>query len=79
MTKKTAIVCNDAEPRNIYSTFILGSAAAALGNEVILFFTSSSADVLKRGVIEQIDIKGMPDLIELVKGVRELKGRICQS
>ncbi len=77
MAKKTAIVCNSAEFKNIYPTFILGSAAAALGNEVILFFTPGAADALKKGAIEQIDVEGMPNLAELVKGVQELKGRIC--
>ena len=77
MAQKTAIVCNGREPGNVYPVFILGSAAAALGNEVILFFTPAGADVLKKGVIEQIKVEGMPDLTELVKGVRELKGRIC--
>ena len=77
MAKKTVIICNGAEPKNVYPAFILGSAAAALGNEVILFFTPGAADVLKKGIIEQIDVKGMPNLAELVKGMQELKGRIC--
>lgn len=34
-----AIVCNGCEPQNLFPTFIMGSAAAAMGDEVVLFFT----------------------------------------
>jgi len=40
---KAAIICNGREPDNLFPTFIQGSAAAAMGNEVILFFPPSRA------------------------------------
>ena len=43
MKKKVAIVCNEAEPKNLYPTFILGSSAAAARDEVVLFFTPGVA------------------------------------
>lgn len=73
---KTAIVCNDAESKNLYPTFVLASAAVASGDEVFIFFTPGAAPALKKGVLEEIKAKGMPDMIELVKGIQDLGGRI---
>lgn len=76
MDKLVSIVCNGSEPKNLYPTFILGSAAAAAGDKVILFFTPGAAPALKKGVLDEIKAKGMPDMIELVEGVQNLGGRI---
>jgi len=76
MGKKLAIVCNGAENSNLYPTFILGSSAAAAGDEVILFFTPGGAPALKKGELEKIKAKGMPDMADLVEGVLMLGGRI---
>ena len=73
---KTAIVCNGMENRNLFPTFILGSTAAAAGNEVILFFTPGGSPALKKGFLEQVKGKGMPDMMEMLKGLLALGGRI---
>lgn len=73
---KTAIVCNSSEPSNIYPAFILASSAVASGDEVILFFTPGGAPVLKKGVLEGIKGKGMPDMADLVEGIEALGARI---
>jgi predicted peroxiredoxin len=73
---KVAMVCNGAEPKNLYPTFILGSSAVASGDELILFFTPSAAPALKKGELEKITSKGLPDMKELVEGVQGLGGRI---
>ena len=73
---KVAITCNSTEPTSIFPTFILGSAAAACGDDVILFFTPSGSPSLVKGELEKIKGKGMPDLIELVDGLLVLGGRI---
>ena len=72
---KMAITINGAEPGNLYPAFILGSSAAASGDDVILFFTPGGAPALKKGVLEQIKGKGMPDMEDLVDGVTALGGR----
>jgi peroxiredoxin family protein len=54
MSKKVAIVCNGAENKNLYPTFILASSAAASGDEVVLFFTPGAAPALRKG--EQLRI-----------------------
>ncbi len=73
---KTAIVVNSTEPVNLYPSFVLASSAVASGDEVILFFTPGGGLALKKGVLEQIKGKGLPDMGELVSGVEELGGKI---
>ncbi len=77
---KSVIVCNGAEPKNLYPTFILGSSAAALGDEVILFFTPGAAPALKKGELEKIKGKGMPEMASLVEGLKQLNAKfyLCE-
>ncbi|TRZ48251.1 MAG: peroxiredoxin [Dehalococcoidia bacterium] len=73
---KTAITVNGSGPGNIFPAFIVGSAAAACGDDVVLFFTPGGAPALVKGEIEKMSAKGMPDLKELVEGLQVLGGRI---
>ena len=74
--QKTVIVCNGCEPQNLYPTFILGSAAAAMGEEVTLFFTPGGAPALVKGELEKIKARGMPNMAELVRSLLDLGGKI---
>ncbi len=76
MVRTVAITCNGCEPTNLYPVFVLGSAAAASGDEVILFFTPGAGPALKKGELEKLQMKGMPDIMELLEGVILLGGRI---
>jgi predicted peroxiredoxin len=76
MSKKVAIVCNGSENKSLYPTFVLASSAAASGDQVVLFFTPGAASALRKGELEKIKAKGMPDMAELVEGVQTLGGRI---
>jgi predicted peroxiredoxin len=73
---KTAIVCTGSDPKHLFPTFIIGSAAVAMGDEVILFFTPAAAPALVKGKLEEIEAKGMPDMRDLVESLQELGGRI---
>jgi len=73
---KVAMVCNGSEPKNLYPAFILGSSAIASGDDLIIFFTPGAAPALKKGELEKIKSKGMPDMIELVEGIMALGGRL---
>lgn len=73
---KTAIVCNWTENKNLFPTFILGSSAAALGHEVVLFFTPSGAKALVKGFLEGVQGKGLPDMMEMLEGFQALGGNI---
>ena len=74
---KTAITCNSASPSSIFPTFIMGSAAAACGDDVVIFFTVGGAPAMVKGELEKINGgKGMPDLMELYEGLCVLGGKI---
>ena len=73
---KVAMICNGTESKNLYPAFILGSSAVASGDELIIFFTPGAAPALKKGELEKIKGKGMPDMADLVEGVTALGGRI---
>jgi len=73
---KTVITVNGAESNNIFPAFILGAAASACGDDVVLFFTPEGALALVKGELEKIKAKGMPDLMELYEGLQILGGRV---
>ena len=73
---KTAIVCNGAGPGNINPTLILGSAAAALGNDLVLFFTVGGGPIMAKGELEKLRREDAPDPVEMYNGIRDLGGRI---
>lgn len=73
---KVAITVNGTEPKCVYPPFILGSSAVALGDEVIIFFCPGGAPAMVKGVVEKMEGKGLPNLLELVEGVRALGGKI---
>jgi predicted peroxiredoxin len=73
---KVAMICNGAEPKNLYPAFILGSSAVASGDDLIIFFTPGAAPALKKGELEKIKSKGMPDMADLVEGAMALGARI---
>ena len=73
---KVAMVVNGEQPSALYPAFVLGSAAAASGDDVILFFTPAGAPALKAGVLDGIEGKGLPPMKELVEGLQNLGGRL---
>ena len=73
---KVAITVNGAANTNLYPAFIMGSSAAATGDDVILFFTPGGSPALKTGFLEAIKAKGMPDMEDLVDGLIGMGGRM---
>ena len=73
---KVAITVNGSESKNIFPPFILGSSAVSLGDELIIFFCPGGAPAMVKGVIEKMEGKGLPNLLELYEGVRALGGKI---
>ena len=71
MSKKVAIVCNGAENKNLYPTFILASSAAASGDEVVLFFTPGAAPALRKGEVQNLG--GRILLCELALEAKDMK------
>jgi len=73
---KVAITVNGSAPTNVFPPFILGSSAIASGDDVIIFFCPGGAPAMVKGEIEKMEVKGLPNLLELYEGVRNLGGKI---
>ncbi len=76
MARKTVISVNGPEPHNLYPAFVIASSSAALGDEVIMWFTPRAGPALLSWELEKVKGVGMDDLIELVKGVQALGGKL---
>jgi len=78
-----AITVNDSQTSSAFPAMILGSAAAACGHDVTLFFTPGGSSLMLKGELEKIrdqNIKGMPDIVELYDGLCSLDGKmlVCE-
>ena len=74
---QVAITCNGSESGSVYPALILGSAAAALGDDVVLFFTPAAAPALVTGELEKMrGAKGLPDIIDLYESFLGLRGTV---
>ena len=65
---KMVVVCNHADAPHVYPTLIMAASGAALGDEVIVFFTPGGAQALVKGELEKIrdmQLKGLPDPVKL--------------
>jgi len=73
---KVAITVNGTTPGNIYPPMILGSSAAASGDDVVIFFCPGGAPTMVKGELEKVSGKGLPDIVELYNGLVSLGGKI---
>jgi predicted peroxiredoxin len=73
---KVAITVNGSAPPNIFPPMILGSSAAGSGDDVTIFCCPGGAPTMVKGELEKISGKGLPDIVELYNGIRELGGKI---
>jgi predicted peroxiredoxin len=73
---KVAIVVNGAEPKSVYPPFVLGTSGLAIGNEVMIFFCPAGGPWCKKGELEKVTGKGMPDMKDLVSKFIKLGGKI---
>jgi predicted peroxiredoxin len=73
---KTAFVVNGPTGASIGPALILGSAAAALGDDVVVFCAVGGAPTMVKGELEKMGGKGLPNFVELYDGLRTLGGRV---
>ena len=73
---KWAIIVNDSGVKNLFPAFILASGAVASGDDVIMFFEPYAGPALKKGVLEDMKQKGMPNMAAMVEGVIDMGGRM---
>ncbi len=60
MAKKMAIFCGSDDPAKAFPPFMLGVGAIAMDMEVMMFFTLSGLNIVRKGGAEKISIKGEP-------------------
>jgi predicted peroxiredoxin len=60
MTKKMVVFCGSDEPEKAYPPFMLGAGALAADMEVMLFFTMSGLNIVKKGGAENIVLANAP-------------------
>lgn len=80
---QVAITVNGSQNSSAFPAMILGSAAAACGHDVTLFFTPGGSALMLKGELEKIrdqKPKGMPDIVELYDGICSLGGKmlVCE-
>ena len=73
---KVAITVNGSAPSNIFPPMILGSSAAASGDDVTIFCCPGGAPTMVKGELEKITGKGLPNIVELYDGILSLGGRV---
>ncbi len=73
---KVAIVVNGAEPKSVYPPFVLGTSGLAIGNDVIMFFCPAGGTWCKKGELEKVTGKGMPDMKDLIEKFKKLGGKM---
>ena len=71
------IVCNHDDADSVMAALVMGAAAAAVGEQVMMFFQPGGAKALAKGELEKFkDMQGMPDPIYLYDSIKILDGRI---
>jgi predicted peroxiredoxin len=78
---KMVIMCNHADADSVMAAIVMGAAAAACGEQVLMFFQPGAAKVLVKGELEKYQgIQGLPDPIKLYDSIKILDGRfiLCE-
>lgn len=78
---KMVIMCNHADADSVMAAIVMGAAAAATGEQVLMFFQPGAAKVLVKDELEKYQgIQGLPDPIKLFDSIQILDGRfiLCE-
>ena len=72
MAGKMVILCISDDPQKAYPPFMIASGALASDMEVVIFFSMSGLNIIKKGGAENITMPNAPmsltDLIGMAKG-----------
>jgi len=77
----TVIACNNDDAISIMAALVMGAAAAATGEEVLMFLQPGAAKSLVKGELEKFQgLQGQPDPLMLYESIIELDGRfiLCE-
>lgn len=76
-SNKTVIAINHDDAISILAALVMGAAAAATGEEVLMFFQPGAAKSLVNGELEKLQgLKGQPDPLMLFESIQVLDGRV---
>lgn len=78
---KTVIMCNHSDADSVMAALVMGAAAAATGDQVLMFFQPGGAKALVKGELEKFkDLPGLPDPLYLYDSIVTLEGRfiLCE-
>lgn len=78
---KTVIMCNHGDSDSVMAALIMGAAAAATGDEVLMFFQPGAAKILVNGELEKYNgLPGLPDPMYLYDSIITLDGKfiLCE-
>ena len=81
MESKMVIMCNHSDADSIMAALVMAAAAAATGEQVLMFFQPGAARTLVKGELEKLrGLEGMPDPIDLYESIQTLDGRfiLCE-
>lgn len=77
MAKKMVVFCGSDAPERAYPPFMLGLGALASEMDLMLFFTTSGLNIIRKEGAEKIDLPGAPmKLPELLQKAREMGARM---
>jgi predicted peroxiredoxin len=77
MAGKMVAFCGSDSPERAYPPFMLGLGALASELEVMLFFTMSGLNIVKKGGAERIELPNAPmTLPEFIEKAQELGARM---
>ncbi len=76
-TSKLVVMCNNGDEHSVMSALVMAAAAAATGEQVLMFIQPGAAKMLVKGELEKYQgLKGQPDPIELFDAIQVLDGRV---
>lgn len=76
-TYKTVIMVNHSDADSVMAALIMAAAAAATGDQVLMFFQPGAAKMLVKGELEKLNgLLGLPDPMYLYDSIVVLDGRI---
>jgi predicted peroxiredoxin len=60
MAKKMVVFCGSDNPEKAFPPFMLGIGAQAMDMELMMFFTTSGLNIIRKGGAEKIKLEGAP-------------------
>jgi len=70
-------MCNHSDADSVMAALIMGAAAAATGDQVLMFFQPGAAKMLVKGELEKYNgLPGLPDPLYLYDSIVTLEGKI---